>query len=196
MANKIKYGIKNVYYAVATIGSNNSATYDTPVSLPGAVSLTLDQEGDNNIFYADNIAYFSTYANDGYTGSLELALIPDSFRQDVLGELLDNKAVLVEDQNAPSVHFALLFQFEGDVKATKHVVYNCTASRPSVAGTTKEASIEPQTETINLTATSIYVSALDKDIVKSRTTDTTDSTTYSGWNSTVYVPTGMPSATT
>ena len=196
MANKIKYGIKNVYYAVATIGSNNSATYDTPVSLPGAVSLTLDQEGDNNIFYADNIAYFSTYANDGYTGSLELALIPDSFRQDVLGELLDNKAVLVEDQNAPSVHFALLFQFEGDVKATKHVVYNCTASRPSVAGTTKEASIEPQTETINLTATSIYVSALDKDIVKSRTTDSTDGTTYSGWNSAVYVPAGMPSATT
>ena len=196
MANKIKYGIKNVYYAVATIGSNNSATYDTPVALPGAVSLTLDQEGDNNIFYADNIAYFSTYANDGYTGSLELALIPDSFRQDVLGELRDNKAVLVEDQNAPSVHFALLFQFEGDVKATKHVVYNCTASRPSVAGTTKEASIEPQTETITLTATSIYVSALDKDIVKSRTTDTTDSTTYSGWNSAVYVPAGLPSATT
>ena len=196
MANKIKYGIKNVYYAVATIGSNNSATYDTPVALPGAVSLTLDQEGDNNIFYADNIAYFSTYANDGYTGSLELALIPDAFRQDVLGELLDNKAVLVEDQNAPSVHFALLFQFVGDAKATKHVVYNCTASRPSVAGTTKEASIEPQTETINLTATSIYVSALDKDIVKSRTTDTTDSTTYSGWNSAVYVPAGLPSATT
>ena len=79
MANKINYGIKNVYYAVATIGSNNTATYSTPVALPGAVSLTLDQEGDNNIFYADNIAYFSTYANDGYTGSLELALIPDDF---------------------------------------------------------------------------------------------------------------------
>lgn len=196
MANKIKYGIDDVYYAVATIGSGNTATYDTPVALPGAVSLTLDQEGDNNIFYADNIAYFSTYANDGYTGSLELALIPDAFRQDVLGELLDNKAVLVEDQNAPSVHFALLFRFKGDDHATKHVMYNCTASRPSVAGTTKEASIEPQTETINLTATSIYVSALDKDIVKSRTTDTTDSTTYSGWNSAVYVPAGLPSATT
>lgn len=196
MANKIKYGIKNVYYAVATIGDNNAATYDTPVALPGAVSLTLDQEGENNIFYADNIAYFSTYANDGYTGSLELALVPDSFRKDVLGEILDNKSVLVEDQNAPSVHFALLFQFEGDTKAVKHVVYNCIASRPSVSGNTKEASISPETETINLTATSIYVSALNKDIVKSRTTDSTDSTTYSGWNSAVYVPAGLPAATT
>lgn len=196
MANKIKYGVKNVYYAVATIGSNNTATYSTPVALPGAVSLTLDQEGENNIFYADNIAYFSTYANDGYTGSLELALVPDSFRQDVLGEIMDNKSVLAEDQNAQSVHFALLFQFEGDTKAVKHVVYNCTASRPSVSGNTKEASISPETETINLTATSIYVAAIEKDIVKCRTTDTTDSTTYSGWNSAVYVPAGLPSAQT
>ena len=38
-----------MYYAVATLAANNSATYDTPVALPGAVSLTLDPEGDNNI---------------------------------------------------------------------------------------------------------------------------------------------------
>lgn len=191
MANKIKYGIKNVYYAVATLAANNSATYDTPVALPGAVSLTLDPEGDNNIFYADNIAYYTTYANNGYSGSLELALIPDAFRKDVLGEIEDNKDVLVEEQGAPSVHFALIFQFEGDVKATRHVMYNCVASRPTTNGSTKEASIEPQTETINLTATSIYNAALDKDIVKARTGDSTDNTAYTGWFTQVYVPTGV-----
>ena len=189
MANKIKYGIKNVYYAVATLAANNSATYDTPVALPGAVSLTLDPEGDNNIFYADNIAYYTSYANNGYSGSLELALIPDAFRKDVLGEIEDNKDVLVEEQGAPSVHFALMFQFEGDEKATRHVMYNCVASRPTTNGSTKEASIEPQTETINLTATSVYNASLDKDIVKARTSDTTDSTTYSGWFTSVYTPT-------
>ena len=191
MANKIKYGIKNVYYAVATLAANNSATYDTPVALPGAVSLTLDPEGDNNIFYADNIAYYTSYANNGYSGSLELALIPDAFRKDVLGEIEDNKDVLVEEQGAPSVHFALMFQFEGDVKATRHVMYNCVASRPTTNGSTKEASIEPQTETINLTATSIYNAALDKDIVKARTSDSTDTTSYTGWFTQVYVPTGI-----
>jgi len=189
MANKIKYGIKNVYYAVATLAANNSATYDTPVALPGAVSLTLDPEGDNNIFYADNIAYYTSYANNGYSGSLELALIPDAFRKDVLGEIEDNKDVLVEEQGAPSVHFALMFQFEGDEKATRHVMYNCVASRPTTNGNTKESSIEPQTETINLTATSIYNASLDKDIVKARTSGTTDNTTYSGWFTSVYTPT-------
>lgn len=189
MANKIKYGIKNVYYAVATLAANNSATYDTPVALPGAVSLTLDPEGDNNIFYADNIAYYTSYANNGYSGSLELALIPDAFRKDVLGEIEDSKDVLVEEQGAPSVHFALMFQFEGDEKATRHVMYNCVASRPTTSGNTKEAGIEPQTETINLTATSIYNSSLDKDIVKARTSGTTDTTTYTGWFTAVYTPT-------
>ena len=189
MANKIKYGIKNVYYAVATLAADNSATFDTPVALPGAVSLTLDPEGDNNIFYADNIAYYTTYANNGYSGSLELALIPDAFRKDVLGEIEDSKDVLVEEQGAPSVHFALMFQFEGDEKATRHVMYNCVASRPSTNGDTKEASIEPQTETINLTATSVYNASLDKNIVKARTSDSTDTTTYTGWFTAVYTPT-------
>lgn len=190
MANKIKYGIKNVYYAVATLAANNSATYDTPVALPGAVSLTLDPEGDSNIFYADNVAYYTSYANNGYSGSLELALIPDAFRKDVLGEIDDNKDVLVEEQGAPSIHFALMFQFEGDENATRHVMYNCVASRPSANGNTKEASIEPQTETVNLTATSVYNAALDKDIVKARTGDSTDNTAYTGWFTQVYVPTG------
>lgn len=192
MANKIKYGIKNVHYAVATLDENNAATFGTPVALPGAVSLTLDQEGESNNFYADNRVYFTAFGNDGYTGSLELALIPDSFRTDVLGEVLDNKGVLVENQNAQTVHFALMFQFEGDEHATRHVIYNCVASRPSVSGNTKEAAISPETETINITATSIYLSALDMDIVKARTGDNTDTTTYNGWMSTVFVPTGLP----
>ena len=69
-------------------------------------------------------------------------------------------------------------------------MYNCVASRPTTNGNTKESSIEPQTETINLTATSIYNAALDKDIVKARTGDSTDNTAYAGWFTQVYVPTG------
>jgi len=189
MANKIKYGLKSVYYAVATIAADGTATYDTPVAVPGAVSLSLDAQGDNTPFYADNIVYYMGHGNSGYEGDLEMALLSDSFRKDVLGEIEDSKNVLYEDLNAEAVHFALLFQFEGDVKATRHVMYNCTASRPAVSGSTKEESVDPQTETVTITATSIFNDDIDKDIVKAKTGETTDATTYNGWFSAVYQPT-------
>ena len=185
MANKIKYGIKNVYYAVATIAANGSATYSTPVALPGAVSLSLDAQGDTSPFYSDNIVYYTSVANNGYEGDLELALIPESFYTDCLGYAKDNNNVLFEDAGAAPVHFALMFQFEGDESARRHVMYNCVATRPSVEGSTKEESIEPQTETISIVATTVYNAGYDKDIVKASVT-TTQSTQYNSWNSAVY----------
>lgn len=188
--NKIKYGLKNVYYAVATIASDGSATYGTPVAFPGAVSLSLSPNGETSPFYADNIAYWVGVSNTGYEGDLEMARVIDSFKEDVLGYKRDNKDVIFEDANAGAIHFALIFQFEGDQKATRHVMYNCTAARPDAAGSTKAESIEPQTETVSITATSIYVSSLGTgmDIVKSETVSSTDTSTYNNWFSTVYVP--------
>lgn len=189
--NKIKYGLKNVYYAVATIGAGNTASYGTPVAIPGAVNLSLEAQGEREPFYADNIEYYVSVSNNGYEGDLEIALVPESFEKDILGMITDNKTVLLEDAGAEPAHFALLFQFEGDQRATKHVLYNCTATRQSVEGETKGESIEPKTETLSLRAAPIHVAAINKDIVKAKTTDSTDSTTASGWTSQVYVPSSL-----
>ena len=187
--NKIKYGIKNVYYAIGTPQTNGSMTYATPVAFPGAVSLSLDPQGDNTPFYADNVVYWVGNGNNGYQGDLEIARIIDSFKENVLGDIKDGKTVLIENANANIVHFALLFQFEGDVKATRHIMYNCTCNRPNAGGTTKNESIEPATETVTITATSVYNATLDTDIVKAEATANSDSTTYNGWFSAVYLPT-------
>lgn len=185
--NKIKYGIKNVYYAVATIAADGTATYDTPVAMPGAVNISLDAQGDTTPFHADNIVYYTSVANNGYEGDLELAKVPESFYTDVLGYVADKNGILYEDANASPVHFALTFQFEGDVHAKRHVLYNCVASRPTIEGGTKEDSIEPQTETITITATTVYNDAVDKDIVKASATPT-EATQYNAWNTTIYQP--------
>ena len=154
--NKVKYGLKNVHYAVATIASDGSATYGAVKPWPGAVSLSLDAQGGTTKFRADNINYWIGQSNGGYEGDLEVALIPDDFRVDVLGDVIDGNGVILENVDAKTIPFALMFQFEGDAKSTRHVLYNCTASRPSVSGNTTDEEIEPQTETITIATSSVY----------------------------------------
>lgn len=193
MANKVKYGLKNVHYAVATLNDDGSATYANPVPWRGAVNLSLDAEGDVTKFRADNIDYWVGQANNGYSGDFESALIPDEFKKDVLGYFVDGSGMLVEDASAPTVPFALLFQFEGDQNATRHVFYNCTASRPTVAGQTTEETIEPQTETVSLTATSIYIAGMEKDVVKGSAKP--GDSVYDGFFESVHQPTNVAPAT-
>lgn len=186
--NKVKYGLKNVWYAVATIDeATNTATYGTPKRWLGGVSLSLEAQGETTKFRADNIDYWVGTSNNGYSGDLESALIPESFKVDVMGDIEDSNGVLVEDAGSKTVHFALMFQFEGDQKSTRHVMYNCTATRPSVSGQTTEENIEPQTETVTITAVSIHNSGLDKDLVKARVAE--DEAQYATFFNAVYQPT-------
>lgn len=188
MGNKVKYNLKNVYAAKMTetvTEGVSSFTYANPQSIPGAVSISLDAEGESSPFYADGIVYFRSSTNNGYSGDLQIALIPEWFRTEILQEQLDSKGVLVESSNVTeSVKFALLFEFDGDVNAIRHVLYNCSASRPSIESETKEDTIEPGTETLSITA-----DPRADGLVKARTGDTTDKAAYDNWYKTVYVPT-------
>ena len=188
--NKIKYGICNLHYAkITSVSTTGEFTYASPKAFAGAVSLSLSNNGDNVKFYADNIEYWVGNGSTGYEGELEVARVTDDFKKDILGYVADNKDVLVEDLNAEIAHFALLCQFEGDVKATRHVLYNVTAGRPNMDGSTKGESIEPATETISISATSAYNAAFDKQLVKAEANANSNSTTYDNWFTAVYAVT-------
>ena len=114
--NKVKFNICNVHYALITVSEEGDVTFGTPVAMPGAVSLSLEPNGEPSNFYADGYAYYTISNNMGYEGDLELAMVPESFRTDVLKESLDTNQVLVENANVETANFALLFEFDGDVK--------------------------------------------------------------------------------
>lgn len=180
MSNKIKYNLKNAHYAKMTEESD-VVTYETPAPIPGSVSISMEAQGDISKFYADGIVYYQAAANNGYEGDLEIALIPEKFRTEILGETLDAKKVLVESVEDKQSAFALLFEFEGDEKGIRHVLYNCTATRPAIDSKTKEDNIEPVTEKLTISA----VPRTDGKI-KAKTGDTTDPTTYESWYTKVY----------
>ena len=64
MANKVKFGFKNCYYAPITVSAGGEVSYGTPVALNGAVSMSLSASGDTTEFYADNSLYFSDVNNN------------------------------------------------------------------------------------------------------------------------------------
>ncbi|WP_085521422.1 major tail protein [Tuberibacillus sp. Marseille-P3662] len=184
--NKVVFGLKNAHYAVISEDeSTGELTYGTPKPLKGSTELSLETRGDPAEFYADDMLYYSASNNQGYDGTLTIAKVTDEFRQDVLGEELDsNDSVLIEKQDAKPKNFALMFEFDGDQKATRHLLYNCSASRPNVGSSTKTDSVEPST-----TELSFIASAREEDraVKVSTTADTTDSI-YSSWFESVYEP--------
>ena len=173
--NKVKFNICNVHYALITVDEDGDVTFETPVAMPGAVSLSLEPNGEPSNFYADGYTYYTISNNMGYEGDLELAMVPESFRTDVLKESLDDNSVLVESANVETANFALLFEFDGDVKKIRHVLYNCSAARPNIESATNEEEIE--------------AAPLANGYVKARTGDSTTDTVYTGWYTSVYMPT-------
>lgn len=186
MANKVLYGIKNVYYAVATDDGTGTLTYATPVHMPGARSVALSASGDRLDWAADNVTYFSLNGNSGYEGDLVLALIPDSFLTDCLGEVADAKGFLVERSDAKPKEFALMFQFEGDESAVRHCFYRCTASRPEIGSETVDGQPEPHEQTITIRA----MARINDEVVKSRCPQSA-ATAYNAWFTAVQEPTAI-----
>ena len=150
MKNKVKFGLSNVHIAKMIFGEDGTITYDTPFAIAGAVNLSLDAEGEETPFYADNVKFYSSYANNGYAGDLEIADIPEQFRIEILGEKKDKNGALIESSDVEISPFALMYQVEGDQSGRRCVYYNTTVSRPSSEASTVEESKEPKTDTLSI----------------------------------------------
>ena len=181
--NKVKFNICNVHYALLSQDASGKYSWATSVAIPGAVSISLEPQGEPETFYADGTAYYIINNNQGYDGDLEVAMIPESFRTEVLMESVDSNSVLVENSNSETGKFALLFEFDGDQRKIRHVMFNCSASRPKIAAKTNEESREVQTETLTIKAR-----PLANGLVKAKTGDATKATAYNNWYKNVYVP--------
>lgn len=184
-ADKVKFNIKNVHYAVLTNGA--TPTWSTPVAIPGTVSFSLEPQGDTTPFYADGIVYYQSVANNGYSGDLETANFPDSFLKDVFGisEGTTSK-VLTESSKVEPKPFALLFEEEGDSTGTKYVLYNCSGTRPKRSFDTQTKTKEPSTQTVTVTA----VPLADGKVMAMTGTDT-PTETLTAWYTTVFKEAGV-----
>ncbi|MCH3934343.1 MAG: phage tail protein [Leuconostoc mesenteroides] len=184
--NKVTFGLKNTHYAVIT-DDGNKITYGTPAALPGATELTLDASGDAVEFSADDTKYYSADNNQGYTGKLTIAKLTEAFEKEVLG-IDDSKGVSTENANAKMKRIALMFEFDGDQKAVRHLLFNVSLSRPGDGSKTKEDKVDVNTQELEFTAAPDPYSG----DVKTKTNSTTTEEVYNAWYDAVFTGTSAP----
>ena len=193
MANKVKFGLEQVHIAF-----KNADGYETPQAIPGAVNLTMNPEGGETAFYADNRKYYSRFTNNGYSGTLEMALVPQDILAEMLGWEVDDKGMLVEVADGQPKEFALLGQVLGDERNRRFVYYGCLASRPADNAATTTDTATPTTETLNLTIlpTDHNGKNIGKSVIERDDTDETNAGIFDGWFDEVKLPYETPEEVT
>lgn len=184
--NKVTFGLKNTHYAVIT-DDGTKLSYGTPAALPGSTELTLDASGDAIEFFADDVKYYSADNNQGYTGKLTIAKLTEAFEKEVLG-IDDSEGVSTENANSKIQRIALMFEFDGDQKATRHLLFNVSLSRPGDGSKSKEDKVDVNTQELEFTAApDPYTSD-----VKTKTNSTTTEDVYNAWYDAVFTGTSAP----
>lgn len=186
MENKVTYGLKNVHIAPITNVNTETGvlTYGDIFRFPGAMEMTLDPKGDSGAIQADDIDYHFMTSNEGYEGKFKVPHIIENFATKILGDIKDSQTgVLTEKADAQTTSFAMMFEFDGDKNKTRHVLYYCSASRPSTGSTTKNGTSVNERE---LTFKS-SPRPLDS-VVKRSITSADNKEIYDNWYKTVYEP--------
>ena len=152
MANKVEFGISNLYVGTYTVDTTGSVTMGTPYHQAGAISFSPEEQSESNNFYADNVIYWSGYSGGTFEGDLEVAKFDDTFKTQFLGYIQkasDGGLAVVKNATKPKVYIA--FQVEGDAESRRIIMYNCSLGGITREYATEEESIEPATETIAVT---------------------------------------------
>lgn len=182
--NKIKYGLKNVHYSVITEDMEGVVSYATPVAIKGAVNISLNSLFEQETVPADDDPMYAVVEeNNGYEGDLEVQILDDDFKINVLGNTKDANGVLIEHKDAVTKRIALLFEFSGDVKKTRHLLYNCAVKKPNIESGTKGSGPASKTDTLSIKCTPAH----DTGNVKAKCME--GETAYADWFKSVYVGT-------
>ena len=149
--NKVEFGISNLHVGTYSVDDQGAVTMGTPYHVPGAKSFSPEQDSNNNVFYADDIAYWSEYTEGPFEGDLEVALFPDEFKTQFLGYRTTADGGLGQVKNAVKPNVYVCFDIKGDKEGRRAIFYNCSLGSITRAYETIEDKKEPATEKIGVT---------------------------------------------
>ena len=184
--NKVRFGLSNLYFGTYTVAANGTVTLGSPVKVPGAVSLNLDPETEETVFWADNVKYYVTNADNGFTGEVEVAAFNDDFKTTFMNYVALADGGIAQIKGMDNQTCYMMFQSEGDAQSRRGILYNVTLGQISRSYQTTEGTKEPQTATLGITVVG------DNETGITRASYTEDATGYSTLFSAPPVP-NLPS---
>ncbi|MHC1772947.1 MAG: major tail protein [Flexilinea sp.] len=185
--NIVNFGLAKSGWGEITEDSAGNDVLGALHMLAGTRAVNFNPTGELMQVYADGTVVFVGRSNAGYTGSMEVTLADEDFRKYILSEEVDSKNVQYEKQTTEVKRFYLVWEWVNDQKNTRHIMYNLTANRTALAGTTKSdgGNDSSQPETINLIASPRKLDGF----VKANTRYDVDATVYNNWFTSPYFPT-------
>lgn len=182
MDNIVNWGLVASGWSLITVDANGNDVYGPVQKFRGLRFISFTANGDTPKVYADGTIVYVGKNNNGYTGAMEFTNPDEAFLRTVLGEELTG-GLQYEIQEPVVNRVALLWEWVGDQRHTRHCMYNCTISRPDLSAITRGdgGSKTAQYMTLNIEA----IPRANDERVKVRSTETTPTAVYNAWFTTV-----------
>lgn len=164
--NKVEFGISNLHVGTFTTADDGTVTMGTPYHQKGARGFTPEQDSNDNIAYADDMAYWSEYTEGPFSGDLTTMLFDDEFKTQFLGYVRTNKGGIGQVKGATKPNVYIAFEIKGDTEKRRAIFYNCALGSINRPYETIEESKEPVNESLPVTCTGDNTSGLYKEVLK------------------------------
>lgn len=186
--NIVNWGLAKSGYGKITLDANGNDVLGPLITLAGTRQINLTPNGELVQVYADGTVVHIGKANTGYGGTMEVTVADAELKRWALAEEVDANNVQYEISEPPVNRFYLVWEWVGDLKRIRHIMYNLSANRPAIASTTKGdgGNKSPQYDSLPL----IAIPRKDG-MVKANTRHDVGQAVYDNWFQSPYLPSGV-----
>ncbi len=140
-------GLKGIHVAPF-----NGSSFETPIPITGAKSVSAELEYSEVKFYADDVNDFADYQFSGGSGELVLSGLKLEEYQTLFGSAYE-KGIATVNSTDVTPQLALLFERKklGTQERMLYVLYNVKFAPPTIEANTLEGDISEETITLSFT---------------------------------------------
>ena len=179
MSKDYSVGFRNFKYCLVSKWGTVS-----PIALPGAMKISIKPKTTSRTVTArldsGNVTERTETYGAGSTATLSIISLPDSFLTDVLGYIKGADNVLIEGDRK-IVHFSLLYETQGLIEPTRHILLDCVCSKPDFDVTTMSNNIGIDARTLSITCDPHIDSTTKKAYYHKSVKRSENSTLYDNW---------------